>query len=54
MFFVFASILDWYKTQEICDRVISEDPFLTGYCPDKYKTQRICALKPISRFVCYK
>ena len=26
-FFVFDSIPDWYKTQEICDRV---------YCLDKY------------------
>ena len=27
-FFVFDSISDWYKTQEMCDRVISEDPSL--------------------------
>ena len=30
------------ETQEIYDRVISEDPFLIVYCPDKYKIQRIC------------
>ena len=24
------------------DRVFSEDPFLIEYCPDKYKTQRMC------------
>ena len=42
MFFVFDSIPDWYKTQEICDRVVSEDPFLIVYFPDKYKTQRMC------------
>ena len=36
MFFVFDSIPDWYKTQEICDRVITEDPFLIVYCLDKY------------------
>ena len=24
------------------DRVVSEDPFLQVYCPDKYKTQRLC------------
>ena len=40
--FVFVSISDWYKTQEICDRVVSEDPFLIVYCPNRYNTQRMC------------
>ena len=26
----------------MCDRVVSEDTFLIVYCPDKYKTQKIC------------
>ena len=26
----------------MCDRVISEDPFMLAYCPDKYKIQRMC------------
>ena len=26
----------------MCERVVSEDPFLVVYCPDKYKTQRMC------------
>ena len=26
----------------MCDRVASEDPFLIVYCPDIYKTQRMC------------
>ena len=26
----------------MCDRVVSEDPFLTIYCPDKYITQKVC------------
>ena len=26
----------------MCDRVISEDPFLIVYCLDKYKTRKIC------------
>ena len=26
----------------MCDRVVSEDPFLIVYCPDKYKTQSMC------------
>ena len=40
-FIVFGSIPDWYKTQEMCDRVVSERSFLILYCPDKYKAQRI-------------
>ena len=42
VFFVFDSIPDRYKTQEMYDRVVSEDPFLRIYCPDKCKTQRMC------------
>ena len=30
-FIVFYFIPDWYKTQEMCDRVVSEDPFLIVY-----------------------
>ena len=26
----------------MCDRVVSEDPFLIVYCLDKYKTQKMC------------
>ena len=26
----------------MCERVVSEDSFLVVYCPDKYKTQRMC------------
>ena len=33
---------DQYKTQEISARVISEDPFKLAYCPDRYKTQKMC------------
>ena len=41
-FFVFDSILDQYKTQEICDIVVSSYPFLVVYCPDKYIPQKMC------------
>ena len=41
MFFVFGPIPDQYKTQEMCDRVVSEDPSIIVYCPGKYKTQRM-------------
>ena len=30
-FFVFDCIPDWYKTQQICDWVVSEDPSLIVY-----------------------
>ena len=26
----------------MCDRVISEYPFMLVYCPDKHKTQKMC------------
>ena len=26
----------------MCGRVVSEDPFLIVYCPDKYITQKMC------------
>ena len=26
----------------MCNRVISEDPFILVYCPDKYKIQIMC------------
>ena len=42
MFFVFNSIPDQYKTQEMCDVVVSLNPFLIIYCPDEYKIQRMC------------
>ena len=40
-FFVFNSIPSQYKTYEMCDRVVFEDPFTIVYCPDKYKTQKM-------------
>ena len=42
MFFVFDSISDQYQTQEICDIVVYLYPLLIVFCPDKYKTHRIC------------
>ena len=55
MFFVFDFISDRYKTQEMCDRVVSEDPFLIIYWPGEYETQRMCdeavddSLAPLKR-----
>ena len=42
MFYLFDSLPDQYKTQEMSDGVVSEDRFMVVYCPDKYKTQRMC------------
>ena len=38
----FDSIPNWYKTQKMCERNVSEDPFILFYCPDRYRTQRVC------------
>ena len=40
-FFVFTSVPDQCKTQEIGNRVISEDPFMLIYCLNRYKTQKM-------------
>ena len=32
---VCGSFPDWYKTQEMCHRVVSEDSFSTVYFPDR-------------------
>ena len=26
----------------MCDRVVSEDPFILIFCSDRYKTQKLC------------
>ena len=40
-FFKFDSNPDQNKTQEICGTVVSDDPFLIVYCPDKYIIQKM-------------
>ena len=35
-------INDRYKTQEMCDRIISDDSFSLRYVPHQYKTQQMC------------
>ena len=39
--FVFVSVPDWYKTQEMCDKDISNDTFVLKYCIDRQRTQKI-------------
>ena len=41
-FLAFIYVAGRYKIQEMCDRVISEDPFMLLYCPHRCKTQGIC------------
>ena len=36
--FVFDSVPDRYKTQEMCGKVVSHDAFKLKYCHDRYKT----------------
>ena len=42
MFSYISHIPDRYKTQEMCDRFISDDPFLLMWVPNQYKTQQMC------------
>ena len=42
VFFVFDSIPDRYKTREMRDRVVYEDPNFIAYFPDKYITTKMC------------
>ena len=39
-FNLFHSVLNQYKTQEVSDRVVAEDPSMVIYCPNRYKTQK--------------
>ena len=41
---------DRYKTQKICDKTVSKDPFTVKYCHGRYKTQEICD-KAIDHFL---
>ena len=41
MFFVIDSVLDRYKTQEMCDSVVSEDYVMLIHLPNRYKTERM-------------
>ena len=40
--FVFDSVSDQYKIQEMCDKIIPEESFKLKYCNDRYKTQDMC------------
>ena len=38
-FLAFIYIPNWYKSQEMYDRVISKNPFSIRYVPNQYKIQ---------------
>ena len=42
MFYFIFYILDQYKTQEMCDRIIYDDLFSLRYVPDQYKIPEMC------------
>ena len=33
-------VLDGFKSQEMCDKLVSDDLFKLKYCHDRYNTQR--------------
>ena len=39
---MFDSVPSQYKTQEVCDKIVSDDPFNLKYCHDWFQTQKIC------------
>ena len=41
-FAIFYSMPNEHKTQEMFDRVVSDDLFLTVHCPDKHITHKLC------------
>ena len=46
-------IPDRYKTQEMCDRIISDDPFSLGYAPDKICDEAVTDFIRTLGFVSY-
>ena len=42
LFLVFDSISNQYKTQRMCNSIMSNDPFSMRYVLDQYKTQPMC------------
>ena len=41
-FLVFDSVPNQYKIQEMCSKVVSEDPSLIVYCSNTCKTKKMC------------
>ena len=52
-FIALEFIPDRYKTQEMCDRIISDDPFSLGYAPDKICDEAVTDFIRTLGFVSY-
>ena len=50
--FVLGSVNDWYKTQEMCDKIVSGDVFMLKYFLDRYKTQGMCNKAAKCKYKC--
>ena len=48
--FLFDSVPDWYKTQEICDKAFYKDTCLIKYCLDRCNSQEMSD-KPVDAFL---
>ena len=40
--FIFDSVPDQYKTQEVCNKAASHDPFMLKSYLDRYNSQKVC------------
>ena len=54
--FTFDAVPDRYKTQEMCDQAVSNDPFTLTHYLHIYKTQEMCHkavddFKPALKFI---
>ena len=38
--FVFHSVLDQYKTQKVCEKIVFADPFNLKHCQDRYTLKK--------------
>ena len=36
------SVPDHFKTQEMCDKAVTGNPYMLGHIPDHFKTQAMC------------
>ena len=49
--FLLDSVSDKYNIQEMCDKIVSEDPFKFKHCHDRYETQGMCNNNVVDDFV---
>ena len=44
----FNSVPDQFVTGDVCDKIVSKDPFMLKYCHDKYIRLKECVIKLFS------